>query len=440
MNFEHHQNSVEPIFFVLTFQAQKFIPMKSTEQFSNDGKYASRQSPQQQLSRTNEQVKRFADHTALTYVKSVAGHQTNNTNSLDSERNKWKPALSGSNSNLATNAVGDTVSQAKSKDWFMAAKSYHIKSESIKDTRLAPAMSLATIKFAQQTSLNVEHVSNSHINHSNAKVPPVAAFQSINSPNSHNRQRGEQRHSLQINLQPKLKTSVDTNRAIKQISSLNGNGKHAIESAESTIHKSITNQSTAGNSPASKLNELSSKPRKSALSERKYKQKDAKATNEKKKNAGNANGSGGGKNALISGRKCTSNQLHHESLQRLPLRSNDNGAIAGSAQPNDADRFVGKRMEKEWHSPESYIYDDISTDGVGECPEFASCMQTFWFRDIPNENLLTREQRLENKRDNLRRQAFQYAQAQHFRSTIVAKRRLITVTKALAKFKNERNK
>lgn len=97
-------------------------------------------------------------------------------------------------------------------------------------------------------------------------------------------------------------------------------------------------------------------------------------------------------------------------------------------------------MDKEWHSPESYIYDDISADAIVDSGELTSCMQTFWFRDIPNENLLTREQRLENKRDNLRRQAFQYAQAQHFRSTILAKRRLLTVTKALAKFKNERNK
>lgn len=410
--------------------------MKSTEQFSNDGKYASRQSPQQQLSRTNEQVKRVTDHTALTYVKSVAGHQTINTNSIDSERNKWKPALSGPNTNLATNIVGETVSPAKSKDWFLAAKSYHIKSESAKDTRLAPAMSLATIKFAQQTSLNVEHVTNSHINHSNAKAS-ATAFPSINSPNSQNRQRSEQRlHASQINLQQKLKTSVDINRANKQISSLNGNGEHAIETAES-LHKSITNQSTLGNSPASKLNE-SGKPRKSTLTERKYKQKDAKSTYEKKKNG---HGSGScGKNSVMTGRKSTSNQLHHESLQRLPLRSNENGAIASIPPNADADRCIGKRMEKEWHSPESYIYDDISTDTVGECPEFASCMQTFWFRDIPNENLLTREQRLENKRDNLRRQAFQYAQAQHFRSTIVAKRRLITVTKALAKFKNERNK
>lgn len=129
------------------------------------------------------------------------------------------------------------------------------------------------------------------------------------------------------------------------------------------------------------------------------------------------------------------------SLQRIPLRSAVNDVtVTQLRQLGKVDVPDVKRMRKEWHAPETYIFDDQDTDDLVDNSDMSAVAQTFWFRDIPNENILTREQRLETKRDNLRRQAFQYAQAQHFRSTILAKKRLIVVTKALAKFKNERNR
>lgn len=404
--------------------------MKSTEKLPNEGKYNASIQSAHELSRTCEPVKKVTGFSASNNIKVAAGHhQTNNVKqSPQVERFKWNTSLCGSNKILATNVDG-TAPPNKPKDWFIAAKSYNAKAEPAKDVRQMAPMSIATTQSGQQQiKSNADIVPSPHANHSSNVKVSATTFPSINASNGQSRPKGEQKHSTQAaaSVQPKLKASGDINRATKQISSLNGNGELATELAES-LQKSITNQSNLVNSPASKSNE-SSKTKKPTPSERKYKQKDAKSLHEKRKN--------GGKHSLMSAkRKHASNQIHHESLQRLPLQSNEN-----EATPNDAEKCTSKRIDKEWHSPESYIYDDISSDTMIDCPEQTSCMQAFWFRDIPNENLLTREQRLENKRDNLRRQAFQYAQAQHFRSTILAKRRLITVTKALAKFKNERNK
>lgn len=126
-------------------------------------------------------------------------------------------------------------------------------------------------------------------------------------------------------------------------------------------------------------------------------------------------------------------------LQRIQLKSTPN-EIAPKKQINNTESASTKSFKKEWHAPETYIYDDLSSNGLNDNFDITPCTQKFWFRDIPNENLLTREQWLETKRDNLRRQAFQYAEAQRFRSKILAKTRLIIVAQALTKFKNERYK
>lgn len=382
--------------------------MKSSEQLSNEGKYASTQS-QQDLHRLNELGKLNSESI---YIKSnVVGYQTIKKNYIHCEQqNQWNPSLGGPNTVLAANTE-QTVLQNKAKDWRLSAKNYHTHLEIAKDQRPITAMSIKK----SQTNLNVENVSKPKLNHSNGvKASEFIPIKSID-------------HKIepkQINVQQKLKTSIDIQR--RQFNSFNGNDEHATDNAES-LQKSINNNSTVENSSLPKSND--NKSRKQLLSERRTnKQKsDAETSiNDKKKHLN------GGKSNLTRKGK-------HDSLKRLPLKSNENGS--SNVPSNNAEKLSGKRMDKEWHSPESYIYDDISTDSaVADYGEFTSCMQTFWFRDIPNENLLTREQRLENKRDNLRRQAFQYAQAQHFRSTILAKRRLITVTKALAKFKNERDK
>lgn len=124
-------------------------------------------------------------------------------------------------------------------------------------------------------------------------------------------------------------------------------------------------------------------------------------------------------------------------LQRITPKLTTN-EIAPKKQTNKTESALTKRFQKEWHAPESYIYDDISSNGLNDDFDITPCTQKLWFRDIPDENLLTRERRLETKRDNLRRQAFQYAEAQTFRSKVLAKKRLITVAQALAKFKKER--
>lgn len=139
---------------------------------------------------------------------------------------------------------------------------------------------------------------------------------------------------------------------------------------------------------------------------------------------------------IAKSKRSYSESSHHEALQRIPIRFHK---LNGNAVVQKA---VIPKIKREWHAPESFLFDcaagasDLNNDQL----DILSCTQAFWFRDIPNENLLTREQRLETKRDNLRRQAFQYAQAQNFRSTNLAKRRLLSITKALSKFKLERNK
>lgn len=421
--------------------------MKSTDKLPTEGKYNASIQSAYELNRGNAPVKNVTGFRASNKIKLATGRSTINAKTLNVERTKSNDASFCSfNKITLPNVDGWTASQNKPRDWFPSTKIYSSKIGAGRDVpnQDTPSDSIATTQFEQQqintktnTNVNIDVLSNSHPNHSNNVRVSSIAFESINSSTKGlNRPNlsGEQKHSIaNANLRPKLKTLGDTHRATKQNNSLNGNGEllTGVESQAESLHNSITNQSNLVNPIGSKFNDTS-KTKKSTSSERKYKHKDAKSLHEKRKN--------GGKHSLLNGnRKNATNQ--HDSFQRPTAQFNENDMNDARIVVNDAnDKCASKRFDKEWHSPESYIYDDISSDIMADCPDQTSCMQTLWFRDIPNENLLSREQRLENKRDNLRRQAFQYAQAQHFRSTALAKRRLITVTKALAKFKNERNK
>lgn len=473
--------------------------MKSTEQIPNQGKYNVSKSIRHELKHTNKPpVKKvITGHSASTYVKAAISHN------VDTELNKWAVSSTQNtlNKNLATNArKSETIgTETKPNDWFVSARTFNVKSaESAKDilrlassmsksstatnttvTNIATASASASPSSRHSNSSKVEIVSNSHVNHSNSVKAPVTNKQTINALNGqHQLLTGEQpRHAwvpaVSVQQQPQQRhqpqptfkaSACYINRPpTKAVNSLNGiEETNSIERA-SILQKSITNQTvTAENTQSTNKPIESGKTKKNASTERKYKQKDAKSIHEKRKNGkiGKHSSICLAGDSKVNSRKCVTNQIvHHESLQRLPLHANEidndptntinvtastsNGITKNGAAAAVTATVAGKRIigNKEWHSPESYIYDEISAaDATAECPDQMSCMQTFWFRDLPNGNLLTREQRLENKRDNLRRQAFQYAQAQHFRSTMLAKRRLITVTKALAKFKNERNK
>lgn len=151
-----------------------------------------------------------------------------------------------------------------------------------------------------------------------------------------------------------------------------------------------------------------------------------------------------GKRIPLSGKPQTngkrkrgySQTAHHEVLQRIPQRSHDKSHAA--AQPKPASE--APKVKREWHAPDSLLYEYVcASDANSDELDVAPSTQSFWF-DMPEENLLTREQRLETKRDNLRRQAFQYLQAQSFRNKSLAKMRIVSVAKALGKFRIERYK
>lgn len=139
-------------------------------------------------------------------------------------------------------------------------------------------------------------------------------------------------------------------------------------------------------------------------------------------------------------KRSYSQTSHHEALQRIPARQQPQQQNGVGVDTKKAPQVLAK-VKREWHAPDSILFDFNSPHDVNHDEyDVGPCSQAFWFRDIPNENLLTREQRLEMKRDNLRRQATQYAQAQTFRNKRLAKLRLLSVTNALNKFKIERNK
>lgn len=202
--------------------------------------------------------------------------------------------------------------------------------------------------------------------------------------------------------------------------------KQKIDRRLSTSINSITN--SPSNGPNKSKKQASGLLSKSAV---KQKSADSKATSGKKSFTSSS------KSQLTSLTKALkrtySQSSHHEALQRI--------STSKRPQANGNVNSIPAKVNKEWHAPETYMYDYSGPGAMtADQLEVVQCTQAFWFKEIPNLNLLTREQRLEIKRDNLRRQAYQYAQAQAFRSTASAKRRLMAVSKTLRKFKAERNK
>lgn len=152
----------------------------------------------------------------------------------------------------------------------------------------------------------------------------------------------------------------------------------------------------------------------------------------------------GKKLSLSNGKRkrSYSQTSHHEALQRISAsRQSQSSSSNGGDAKVSSKQSSRTKLKREWHAPDSFLFDlGCSFDAIHDEDDAAPCWQEYWFRDIPNANLLTREQRLEMKRDNLRRQATQYTQAQTFRNRRMAKLRLMSATNALNKFKNERIK
>lgn len=87
----------------------------------------------------------------------------------------------------------------------------------------------------------------------------------------------------------------------------------------------------------------------------------------------------------------------------------------------------------EWHSPGSFIFDYVGPGATrSEAFELIGCTQNVWFSDVIDENnILNRDQKLEIKQAILRRQAIQYSNSQKLRTNLIAKRRLLLVSKDL---------
>lgn len=127
----------------------------------------------------------------------------------------------------------------------------------------------------------------------------------------------------------------------------------------------------------------------------------------------------------IRAKRSYSQTSHHEALQRI--------SAAAAAT--------------EWHAPDSYIFDntlsplDPSPDKKEENYDLAPCVQNHWLdvsemmSSLPMYAHITREQRIELRKAQLRRQALQYISAQKFHTTFAARKRLQCVAKALRKLR-----
>lgn len=109
-------------------------------------------------------------------------------------------------------------------------------------------------------------------------------------------------------------------------------------------------------------------------------------------------------------KRSYSQSSHHEALQRISA----------------------PKAPTEWHAPDTYVFDYA---GPGSLPvsqiELMPFTQNVWHQS--QVNAAGREQRLEEKRNCLRRQAYQLEQAQKFRHTSDSKKRLVEVVKTLQK-------
>ncbi|XP_037026059.1 uncharacterized protein LOC119067282 isoform X3 [Bradysia coprophila] len=112
-------------------------------------------------------------------------------------------------------------------------------------------------------------------------------------------------------------------------------------------------------------------------------------------------------------KRSYSQSSHHEALQRISA----------------------PKVPSEWHAPDTYVFDYA---GPGSLPvsqiELMPFTQNIWHQSLVNAT--GREQRLEEKRNCLRRQAYQLEQAQKFRHTSDSKKRLVEVVKTLQKPKS----
>lgn len=140
-------------------------------------------------------------------------------------------------------------------------------------------------------------------------------------------------------------------------------------------------------------------------------------------------------------KRSYSQSSHHEPLQRISSRASNitTSSISLPTMPSCNVSHHIIRSNSEWHSPDTYIFDYA---GLGAVPssdqlDLEASAQNSWFSSSERNNVMGREQCLEMKRNLLRRQAYQYSQAQSFRSTHKAKQRVIAVSKALLKSKGQ---
>lgn len=149
-------------------------------------------------------------------------------------------------------------------------------------------------------------------------------------------------------------------------------------------------------------------------------------------------------------------------------------SYSSSSQDHFANNKIGNvvtapvsALTKEWHAPDTYIYDYIGPGKNNSIDsELSVCTQQHWFFSSNSQNghlnfsessfssdssfkncdtnqqlllqqpsfkMLTRDQRLNIKKTNLRRQNMQYWSAQSLRCTKLAQQRLMTVAKILHK-------
>lgn len=199
-------------------------------------------------------------------------------------------------------------------------------------------------------------------------------------------------------------------------------------------------------------------------------------------------------------KRSYSRSSHHETLERIPsattpglqVKEEQEDSCESKAQPATVrlskwkpPGAIAVRMNREWHAPDSYIF-DICTPGSVSYSTFsrAPCVQDVWFNEIyestemdteaaaamlggmrPRKvgrkssngdqsgklllNLqrnrdggelkkLGRDERLELKRALLRRKTVQYWNGQKLRSNLVAKKRFRDVQKMLSKVDHQR--
>lgn len=318
-----------------------------------------------------------------------------------------------------------------------------------------PLYSTAKIKIEQP-----KPVHNTNLNHS---IAPFATSNN-NTPNNTSilvasTQTNNQQQQQQLQQQQPKQIKSQQKASFKQFNSNGvgiGSGQHGSQSSNTgsssiPLQKSkndvnfdstqsingMSSSTTATNSPAPTANGVGKGKKISASSNART--TFAKPKSEQKIFVGKRLTTIAKAQSIGKTKRSFSQSSYHEPLQRIPSRTNTIGNSLTINNNSGKGKSVKAKIVRDWHAPDSYIYDLTGPGALTvDQLEISQCTQAFWFRDIPNENFLTREQRLEIKRDNLRRQAFQYAQAQNFRSPSLAKKRLMSVIKALTKFKNER--